>query len=208
LGIEEFAVLGASGGGPYALAAGIADPGRVRAVGCAAGVGPWRVIEPGESDDPDLPLLALADSGDVAGALEGFRRQGSGAYDAMLALDDDAMVEQFFDGVPAAEIKWLDAEAKRHWAADLRNALVSYDGYARDNVAWGADWDIDPADVSVPTWLWYGERDRLVPLSHGLWFAERIAGSTLIVRPGKGHGGTVFEHFDDMLATLRDAVKR
>lgn len=30
LGVEPFAVLGASGGGPYALATGLADPGRVR----------------------------------------------------------------------------------------------------------------------------------------------------------------------------------
>src|SRR5262245_32281658 len=33
LGIDRFAVLGASGGGPYALATGLADPSRVLAIG-------------------------------------------------------------------------------------------------------------------------------------------------------------------------------
>jgi len=33
LGITDFAVLGVPGGGPYALATGLADPERVRAVG-------------------------------------------------------------------------------------------------------------------------------------------------------------------------------
>jgi pimeloyl-ACP methyl ester carboxylesterase len=208
LGITSFAVLGVSGGGPYALATGLADPERVRAVGVAAGIGPWRLIEPSDEQNPDLPLLALADAGDVSGALTGFRAQGGIAYDRMLELVDDAMVEEFFRDAPDADIRWLDAETKMHWAADLRDALQTYDGYARDNVAWGADWDIDPWRLGVPTWIWHGDLDRMVPPSHGQWLAARIPNSTFVIRPSKGHGGTIFEHWDDMLATLRDAVSQ
>ncbi|MDX6237765.1 MAG: hypothetical protein QOG10_2580 [Kribbellaceae bacterium] len=208
LGIDEFAVLGASGGGPYAIATGLVHPGRVRAVGLVAGIGPWRLIELPDKEDPDLPLLALTDTGDVSGALKGFRAQGGVAYNRMLTLPDEAMVEEFFRGAPAADTGWLDAEAKRRWAADLRDALQSYDGYARDNVAWGGRWDIDPSHLNVPSWLWYGEIDGMVPPSHGHWLAERIPGSTLVIRPSKGHGGTIFEYWDDMLATLRDQVLR
>ncbi|MGH3331150.1 MAG: alpha/beta fold hydrolase [Nocardioidaceae bacterium] len=206
LGVDEFAVLGASGGGPYAVATGLADPARVRAVGIAAGIGPWRLIEPAHSDDPDLPLLALADEGDVAGAVEGFRAQGAVAYGRMLKLVDDAMVEEFFRDAPEADLGWLDAGARKLWAADLRDALQNYDGYARDNVAWGGDWDIDPAHLGVPTWLWYGEVDPIVAPTHGHWLSERIPDSTLVIRESKGHGGTIFEFWDDMLATLRDQV--
>jgi pimeloyl-ACP methyl ester carboxylesterase len=208
LGIEEFAVLGASGGGPYALATGLADSGRVRAVGSVAGIGPWRLIEPPVNDDPDLPLLALTDTGDVSGALKGFRAMGGVAYDRMLTLTDEAMIEEFFRGAPAEDTRWLTAETKRLWAADLRDALQNYDGYARDNVAWGGHWDIDPTRLTVPTWLWYGELDRMVPPAHGHWLAERIPDSTLVIRSSKGHGGTIFEYWDDMLATLRDQVVR
>lgn len=206
LDIDAFAVLGASGGGPYALATGLADPMRVRAVGLAAGVGPWRLIEPPDSEDPDLPLLARADAGDVSGALDGFREQGSVAFGRVLALPDEAMVEAFFADAPEADVAWLDGTAKKLWAADLRDALQSYDGYARDNVSWGGDWDIDPSRLAVPSWLWYGDQDRMVAPSHGRWLAERIPGSTLVIRAGKGHGGTIFEYWDDMLATLRDQV--
>jgi pimeloyl-ACP methyl ester carboxylesterase len=199
LGVDEFAVLGASGGGPYAIATGIADPRRVKAVGLAGGAGPWRLIEPPDPADPDLPLLALADAGDVAGALDGFRRQGAQDFDGMLALDDEAMVAAFFKGAPQKDLGWLDVEV---WAADVREALASYDGYARDNVAWGGAWDVDPTQLRVPTWLWYGEVDRLVPASHGRWLAGRIPQATLIVRPGEGHGTTIFGHWDDMLTTL------
>lgn len=201
-GVDEFAVLGVSGGGPYAIATGIADPRRVKAVGLAGGVGPWRLIEPPDPSDPDLPLLALADAGDVTGALEGFRRQGTRAFDGMLALDDEAMVDEYFDGAPREDLGWLDATARAVWAADFREAFTSYDGYARDNVAWGGGWDVDPAHLRVPAWLWYGEVDRLVPVSHGRWLADRIPQASLIVRAGEGHGATIFGHWDDLLTTL------
>lgn len=204
LGIGEFAVLGASGGGPYALATGLADPSRVRAVGLAAGIGPWRLVEPpaADDDDPDLRLLARADAGDVEGALDGFRRQGRIAFDGMVALPDEDLVDEFTRGAPVEDSRWLTPEMKRWWTADLRDALQTYDGYARDNVAWGAEWDIDPTAVEVPTWLWYGETDRMVPASHGRWFADRIPGSTLAILPG-GHGTTTFGRFAEILAELK-----
>ncbi|MFD3403977.1 alpha/beta fold hydrolase [Kribbella sp. NPDC058693] len=202
LGVGEFAVLGASGGGPYAIATGLADPQRVKAVGLAGGVGPWRLIEPADPDDPDLPLLALVDAGDVVGALDGFREQAAQDFDRMLSLDDADVVDAFFEGVPGEELGWLDAAAREVWAADMREALASYDGYARDNVAWGGPWDVDPTELTVPTWLWYGETDRMVPPSHGRWFAQRIPHATLIVRPGEGHGRTIFGHWDELFSAL------
>ncbi|WP_165556134.1 alpha/beta fold hydrolase [Kribbella pittospori] len=207
LGISEFAVLGASGGGPYALATGLADPGRVRAVGVAGGVGPWRLITPPDPDDPDLPILALVDAGDVPGALAGFRAQARVAFERMLALPDEAMVDEFFRDAPTEDLSWLDQGARRLWAADARDALHTYDGYARDNVSWGGPWDIDPARIEVPTWLWYGELDRMVPPEHGRWHAERIPNSTLTIIPAAGHGGTIFAQWDDMLGVLRAAVR-
>jgi pimeloyl-ACP methyl ester carboxylesterase len=206
LGIAAFAVLGISGGGPYALATALAAPERVRAVGVAASIGPWRLIEPPDEEDPELPLLALADSGDVSGALAGFRAQGAVAFERLLGLADDAMIEEFFRDAPAADIGWLDADAKRRWAADLREALLTYDGYARDNVAWGAEWDIDPTQLRMATWIWHGDQDRMVPSSHGRWLAQRVPHATLVIRSGRGHGGAIFEHWDDMLATLRDEL--
>ncbi len=151
-------------------------------------------------------MLALADAGDVSEALKGFRDQGGVAFGRMLALADDAMVEEFFRDAPEGDTDWLDAENKRHWAADLRDALKSYDGFARDNVAWGGNWDIDPAHLRVPAWLWYGELDRMSSPAHGHWLSERIPDSRLVIRPSKGHGGTIFEYWDDMLATLREQV--
>lgn len=206
LRLGRFAVLGVSGGGPYALVCGALAPERVAAVGVAVGIGPWRLIDPPGSNPEDRAALELADAGDVEAALAAFRRSAADGYASMLELDDAAMMDEFIRPIPEQERVIFTPELSALWAADLREALTSYEGYARDNLVWGGDWDIDLAAVSSPTWLWYGEEDRMVPADHGRWLHERIAHSTLVIRPGCGHGRAVFPFWDDMLETLRDAV--
>lgn len=206
LGLNRFAVLGVSGGGPYALACGALSPDRVVALGVAVGIGPWRLIDPPGTNPEDRVALALADAGDVEAALAEFRRLATQWYASMLELDDDAMMDEFVRPIAEQERAFFTPQMRAWWAADMREALTSYDGYARDNLAWGGDWDLDLAAVSSPTWLWYGDEDRLVPADHGRWLHERIALSTLVIRPGAGHGGAVYPFWDDMLTTLRGAV--
>ena len=207
LGLNRFAVLGVSGGGPYALACGALEPARVAAVGVAAGIGPWRLIDSPGTNPEDRAALELADAGDVEAALAAFRGSATQEYASMLELDDDAMMDEFIRPVPERErVVVFTPQMRSWWAADMREALTSYDGFARDNLAWGGDWDIDLASVESPTWLWYGDEDRLVPVDHGRWLHERIAHSTLVIRPGCGHGRAVFPFWDHMLLTLRGAV--
>ena len=206
LGLDRFAVLGVSGGGPYALACGAFAPERVAAVGVAVGVGPWRLIDPPGTNPEDRAALELAEAGDSEAALAAFRRSAAGDFASMLELDDEAMMDEFTRPVPEQERAIFAPQMRALWAADLREALTSYDGYARDNLAWGGDWDLDLAAVSSPTWLWYGDEDQLVPADHGRWLHERITLSTLVIRPGAGHGRAVFPFWDDMLTTLRGAV--
>jgi pimeloyl-ACP methyl ester carboxylesterase len=206
LGLNRFAVLGVSGGGPYALACGVLAPDRVAAVGVATGIGPWRLVDPPGTNPEDRVALRLADAGDVEGALAAFKRLATEEYASMLRLDDNTMMDEFTRPVPEKERAVFTPHMRHLWAADMREALMSYDGYARDNLAWGGDWDLDLAAVSSPTWLWYGDEDRLVSPDHGRWLHERIALSTLVIRPGAGHGGAIYPFWDDMFTTLRGAV--
>lgn len=203
LDLDRFAVLGLSGGGPYAVAAALAAGPRVTTLGVVAGIGPWAVLnEPDGSDDLERSLLARAAAGDVQDALAGFREEFAGSFEALLGQDDGAMIDDFLGLVLAGDEDLFDESFRAVWIADVREGLRSYDGYARDNVSWGLAWDIDPGGVRVPTQLWYGAQDRDVPPAHGRWLADQIAGSRLTVRSGQDHGHVAFRFWDETFAAL------
>jgi pimeloyl-ACP methyl ester carboxylesterase len=203
VGVHQFATAGVSGGGPYALATAIAGGDRITGVAVVAGIGPWRTLQPVVPGDPERELLGLADDGRCEAALAGFRTLATADHRGLLDIEDDeALVDAYLQGAPPADLVWLDRERKLSWAADLRESLVRPDGYARDNVAWGGDWDIDVTAVTCPVRLYYGGEDRLVPPEHGHWFADRLRHATMVLYPADGHGTAGFAHWDEVLRAV------
>ena len=162
LGLDEYAVFGLSGGGPFAVATAVADPVRVRALGVVGGMGPWRLLEDSSRDPEGSKCLALLDAGDVAGAWDCMRRDVDRAYGGLVGLDDAARVDAFLAGIADGSRLMEDEGYRAIWADNLRVVLANVDGSALDNLAWGASWDVDPRDVAVPTMLWYGSWTRRV----------------------------------------------
>lgn len=50
-------------------------------------------------------------------------------------------------------------------------------GSVDDDVAFTQPWGFDPAAITVPTQIWFGEEDTLVPAHHGRWLADHIPGA-------------------------------
>jgi pimeloyl-ACP methyl ester carboxylesterase len=202
LGVDQYAVFGLSGGGPFALATAVADPGHVGALGVVGGIGPWRLLD-GSSKDPEgSTCLALLDAGDVAGAWDCMRRDVEGGYGGFAALDDAARVDAIMADIGDGSTLVHDPAYRALWADNLRVVLDSLEGDVFDNLAWGATWDVDPHDVAAPTLLWYGESDRHCPPAHGQWYADRIASAELVIRPGEVHLDVIDAHWPEVLAGL------
>lgn len=214
-GLERFAVLGFSGGTPFAAATAALLPERVRAVGLCAAVAPWREVEDRgvEFDDEVERLLGLADE-DLPGAVDGFRARASREYADRLGLDDTALADRLIAEADPPDAELLTPELAMGQAVTLRDAFgqdeptdpPSYDGVAFDELAFGRAWDVDVRDVTTPTWVWQGSADVVTPLDHARWYADQIPGARLVVREGRGHLGSFEAHAEEMLETLRGAV--
>ena len=204
LGVAEAMVLGVSGGGPGALATAAVGGARIRAVAVAAGVAQWPVVDDPTPDDADeRRWVAAAEAGDLAAATNGYLDQARLFLGPLLALDDEEMVATMFGSLPGGGSRRdADPDFRSVWAADLREALRTYDGYVRDNLSWSVPWDVDLGAVTARTFLWYGAEDAMVPPTHGQWLADRLPHADLEVRAGAGHGAVVFDHVPEMLQSL------
>ena len=198
LGIEEFAIVGASGGGPYAVATAIASAGAVRALGVVGGIGPWRQLEAASTSTEDRACLALLDQGDLEGTRacleQTVERDRS-------SRSPRAFFEALTEGDASAVLR--DASYRFLWEACSSEVLANWAGYIDDNIAWGGEWDIDPREVAVPTLLWYGTQDtRCSHDGHGRWYADHIPSAELIVLPGAAHFEVIDGHWPEVFAGL------
>nr|WP_221379144.1 alpha/beta hydrolase [Actinoplanes polyasparticus] len=49
------------------------------------------------------------------------------------------------------------------------------------------DWGFELGEIRVPTFLWQGSEDLMVPYAHGRWLAAHMPGVTAQLEQGEGH---------------------
>jgi pimeloyl-ACP methyl ester carboxylesterase len=203
LGVAEFAPLGLSGGGPFALATGLVAGPRVRRVGVASGAGPFQEV-PGALDELseiDAKAEALLPGNPTEAAVI-FASYFEPILEAVRQGDD--AVRAVFQPALSARDKELFAEplVGGSLVTSIREGLrQGAEGAAWDNVAWVGAWEIDPGAISTPVLLWYGDEDLMATPPHAHWLDDHLPDARLVMRPGVGHFG-IFEHLPAMLSEL------
>jgi len=172
LGIDQFAVMGHSGGGPHALACGALLPDRVLGVVSVAGLAPF-----GAEGLDWFAGMAASGVASLRAAAEG--RAAKERYEA-----SDAEYDPEFTPADLAALSgawsWLGTVVGPAMEAGPG-------GLIDDDLAYVAPWGVDPAQVIAPVLLLHGDRDRVVPSSHGEWLARRCPSAELRPCPGDGH---------------------
>ncbi len=205
LGIDTFRVIGLSGGGPYALAAGVALPHRVHGVGVLGGVAP--TIGP---DAIHGGLVRIAPY--AAPIVKATRIPLSFALAAViravkplagLGLDGYAAVQPRGDkellGRPEFKAMFLD---------DLINgARFQVGAPLADIILFTRHWGFDAADVKVPVRWWHGDADHIIPFAHGVHMAQRIPDAVFATIDGESHLGGLGAA-TEVLQTLMDLSPR
>jgi pimeloyl-ACP methyl ester carboxylesterase len=176
LGLESYAPVGASGGGPHALACAALDPEHVAAVVTMAGIAPY-------TRDYDW-LAGMAAPGALTSALqEG--RDGRRRYAETEEFDESSFVDTDW---AALQGTWgpLGADANRAAEEARAGGGVPW-GEIDDDVAYVDDWGFELAAVACPTLIVQGGRDRVVPRAHGEWLVEHLPAAQFWLRPNDGH---------------------
>lgn len=202
LGLDRFSVMGASGGGPFALAAAVVAPARVRTVAVHAGPGSCSEVQPDILQDTDRRALDLLAQGDPDEAMRIMVELGDADLAPMRGLSPAEFTAAVQKMAPEGE-NWFDQrpQLRESFEADFQRSITTSEGYARDNLAWLGPWDIDLASVTSHVRLVYGASDGMMPLDHAEWLSARLADSELHVVPG-GHGHAVFGAAGDTFAVV------
>ena len=169
LGVGAFAVMGASGGGPHALACGALLGDRVTAVATFASPAPF-------TDAFDW-FAGMQDDGALRSAREG--REARARFAETEEFDPDVFTAADWAAVQGA------------WAALGQDAMraneAGPDGLVDDDVAFAAPWGFAPAEVDVPVLVVHGGEDRMIPATHGQALIRAIPRPELWLRPRDGH---------------------
>jgi pimeloyl-ACP methyl ester carboxylesterase len=182
LSAESVAVLGISGGGPFAAACAARMPGRVRSLTLVSPLGapewPTGGMAVGERVSLQIARRVPAFGGWFLGRLAALGRRSP----------------RLFFGVATSELPGTD----RHALAQpifrdpfLANYLEAFrrgsGGVAQDLRVLTRPWGFELGSITVPSSVHHGDADTTVPPRHAQLFAEQIPGAQLRLHPGHGH---------------------
>jgi pimeloyl-ACP methyl ester carboxylesterase len=187
LAIDTVRIIGLSGGGPYALAAGAALPDRVHGVGVLGGVAPTCGDDAVDGGPIRLavalaPLLSIARlplGVALTQAIRVVRPLAGSALDLYAACQP-----------PGDKSLLSRPEFKAMFLDDLLNgSRFQTSAPLNDLLLFTRPWGFSPADVVVPVRWWHGDEDHIVPLRHGRHVVDRLPDATLSVIAGESHLG-------------------
>jgi pimeloyl-ACP methyl ester carboxylesterase len=198
LGIDRFAVVGLSGGGPYTLAVAQHLPERVVTASLLGGLGPVR--------GPDAVFSYTRLLRYLAPPLEVLRSPVGGLLKVVVTAATP-VAEPAFD-LYVRLLGFADRPVLGHpqfKAMFLHDLLTAGDlrSTAHDLALFARHWGFQLEDVRVPVVVWHGLSDLIVPPSHGHHQAARLPNGELRVRAGGGHFSG-FSEASDVLDRLRE----
>jgi len=207
LGVSRCLVAGWSGGGPHALATGARLPEQVAGILCIAGVAPYDAESLDFLDGmrpQNIAAWRLAIKGEDA------MRPGLEVYAAKVSETDAAdLIAEWAPSLPDADRAVLTAEFGEDMVAGEAEAFrLGADGCIDDNLAFVKPWGFSLAEIAVPTFVWQGSEDAMVPFAHGQWLAAHVPGATVRLKQGEGHlsigVGALDRMFDDLVTASSD----
>lgn len=184
LGVDDFHVMGVSGGGPYVLATSHAMPGRVRSASVVCGAPPLREV--GTSDLMWTYRLALWGQKRFPMLLT----PGLAISARLLRLPQTSYPFRKYIAKlgPRDQEALRDPESFRIIVGSGRTGLESpARAITDDGNIYSSDWGIELEKVAYPIHYWHGSLDLNIPAALVEKFVQRLPAARLTVVEGEGH---------------------
>jgi pimeloyl-ACP methyl ester carboxylesterase len=198
LELDRFAVLGFSGGAPYALACAAHLPHRIASVGLVAPMGDFSVPEVADSIDGRLRrVLSLATE---------TRTSRASAVAELLGPDRlvTTLSEQAWAHLPLADRTLLRRPDTKHAAQDMLQETLrqGIEGARLDIDLMGRAWDFSLEEVAAQVTIFTGEKDTWSTIEMSRWLASEIDGATMRPMPSEGHFTVLNRHAEEVLRAV------
>ena len=189
LGIEAFVNIGLSGGGQHAIATGL-DP-KSRGVVTVGSLAPY--AELGEDFYRGMQQVDIDEYGDALRDINNLVKR------LQISLTQVPGPESL-EGLSPQD---LAAQSKRAFKVHQDSTFITiqngWDWVADDYSSYLNPWGFDPRDVKVPVVIWQGGLDLNVPVVHGEWLRDHIAGSRYELRADESHIGLFVNYEEEII---------
>jgi pimeloyl-ACP methyl ester carboxylesterase len=201
LGARRCYTLGASGGGPHALACAALLSDRVLACATVAGVAPFGaegldfLAGMGRENHQEFGT-ALAGPAQLQGYLEQEARM-------FASVTAEQVAAALGDLVSPVDVAALTGDFAAYVAGSFRNAVANgIWGWFDDDLAFTRPWRFELAGIGVPVVVWQGAQDRMVPFAHGQWLVAQLPRVRAKLLPEEGHLSIAVDKFGEIVDEL------
>ena len=199
LGVQRFAVLGVSGGGPYALSCAYALPHRVTVSAVVSGIGPLRVR--GSTTRMATPNRVIFTIGRLSPGLVGI------VLPLTIKLSLPSMEKQLARG--RDEVSGISREYAEVVAQDLREAIRQGGiGITYDMRNLWRPWGYKLGEVQPQVLLWHGGADDLAPTMLARYTAAKLRNCRATYYPKESHVEPITSHGEKILVETIKAHKQ
>jgi pimeloyl-ACP methyl ester carboxylesterase len=201
LSADRCYTVGASGGGPHALACAALSADRVLACATVAGVGPFGAegldfLQGMGRENHEEFGAALAGPAELQAYLE---REAA----SLAEITGQRVATAFGDLVSAVDVAALTGDFAAFVAASFRRALANgIWGWFDDDVVFTRPWGFELASINVPVVVWQGGQDRMVPFAHGQWLAAHLPSARAMLLLAEGHLSIKVAKFGEIVGEL------
>ena len=128
-------------------------------------------------------------------------------YPELKDVTPEGIIESLRSLLPSIDRAALTDEFGEDMAASFRKASrVGIDGWFDDDMSFVRPWGFSFDQVRVPTGLWQGDVDLMVPFAHGEWLAAHVPAVSAHLLAGEGHLSIGLGELDAMLDELVSAA--